>query len=146
MRKTKAKPQAKAKQVLLPITEAGFDAFIKTLVKTYKLPNEEHAAAVVANRIQHLPVDQAYVSLEHLAHCVLKNVAYQVAQSKSRLIQHKMQIEQLEAALKVNPLDQQALDHLEAAIKEGSTYAQEAFDRLHSLKLVPDAPQASSQA
>jgi hypothetical protein len=114
-------------KIMLPVTEEAFDLLVNDLVQEYKLPNLEHAAAVIANRIMHLPADQADVVPEYLAHCVLKNVAYQIAQSKGRMLAHKSQVDILAAELKINPLNQEATDALEKAASEGSEYAKKAL-------------------
>jgi len=95
-------------------------------VKQFKLPNAEHATAVVANRIMHLPPDQDTTTMEYLGACVRKNVAYQVAESQGRRIAHKIQVDMIVTELKANPLNQQAMDALEKAVNEGSEYAKQA--------------------
>jgi len=127
----------KSNKILLPQTAKEFDALVKTLVTKYKLPTSDHAAAVVANRIMHLPPEQAYTTLEHLGECVLKNVAYQVAKSKGSMIQHKMQVDMIAAELKNNPLNQEAWDALESAVKEGSAYAKTVQDKCLGSKPTP---------
>ncbi len=124
----------KKNQILLPQSPKEFDALVKKLVKKYKLPNEDHASAVLANRIMHLPVDQATVTLEYLGNCILKNVAFQVAQAHSTKIQHKMQVDQIVAALNVNPNDQQAIDALQKAINDGSEYAKTALEKIDQIE------------
>lgn len=129
------KTTKREKLIFLPRSEFEFDELVKRLVKRFKLPSIEHASAILANRIMHLPPDQAVVTEEYLGHCVIKNIAYQVAQAKGSLIQHKMQIDQIEAELKNNPFNQQALDALEKAAGEGSKLALEVLK-----KYKPDAP------
>jgi hypothetical protein len=114
---------------LVPITEDEFDELVKEVIERYKLPNREHAEAVIANRICHLPPDQALVSLEYLGHCVIKNIAYQIAQNRGQKMNHKIQIDQLDSILTNNPLDQQALDALSKASEEGSEYAKEILNK-----------------
>lgn len=109
--------------IFLPTTEKDFESLVKILVKKYKLPDHDHAAAVLANEIQHLPREQATTTLEYLGHCILKNISYQLARSISSRIGHKTQCDQLGNILKANPNDQQARDSLEKAVKEGSEYA-----------------------
>jgi hypothetical protein len=128
------------KKILLPTTEKAFDRLIKVLVKKYKLPSEEHATAVVARQIMHLPVDQATTTLEYLGHCVLKNMAYQLAQSKGRGVQHRSQIDQLVAELTSDPANQQAMDHLEQAISDGSEYAKLALEKIRPSSGASDEP------
>ncbi len=117
------KPQAD--EVVLPQTEKEFDVLVRKLVKKFKLPNEEHAAVVVANRIMHMPPDQATVTLEYLGNCVRKNVAYQVASAKGSKISHRVQVDALVANLKANLNDQQSRDALQKAANDGSDYAKE---------------------
>ncbi len=115
------------KKVLLPTTPDLFDKLVDRVVAKYNLPERDHAAAVIANRMMHLPPDQAYCTEQYLAHCVLKNVAYQVAQSKGSQIQHKMQIDALAAALTADPLNQEVIDALEKAANQGSEYAKKVL-------------------
>lgn len=117
--------------MFFPTTEEAFDRLIHKLVVKYKLPNEEHAAVVVANRIMHLPPDQATATLDYLGHCVLKNIAYQVAQTKAQKISHKMQIDQLISNLTANINDQQSRDALQMAASQGSEYAHECLGQLN---------------
>lgn len=124
------KSLTKVTRVLLPQTEGQFDDLIRFLVRTYNLPDEEHAAVVVANRIRHSAVDQAYVTMDSLAQAVQRNIAYQVAESKGSKISHKLQVENLKALLKTEPNNQQAVDALEAAKNEGSTLAAEALEEI----------------
>lgn len=126
-------PQAK---IYFPQTEKEFDQLVKKVVRQYKLPNVEHAAVVIANRIMHLPPDQAMTTMEYLGHCVKKNIAYQVASAKGSQISHKMQVNQLVANLKSNINDQQSRDALKKASDEGSVYASQMFNELFEEKPV----------
>lgn len=117
------------KLIYLPTTEKDFDKLIKVLVKKYKLPSKEHATAVVAMRIMHLPPEQATCTLEYLGHSVLKNMAYQVAEHKTKMVRHKMQVDQLDALLKANPHDQEVLDQLDKEVQAGSEYAKEVMSK-----------------
>ena len=117
-------------QIMLPTTEDQFDNLITALCEMYALPNKEHAAAVVANRIMHLPADQATSTMKYLGHSVLKNIAYQVAQSKGMRVAHKVQVDQLIQTLKATPNDQQSRDALQKAINEGSDYAKAELEKL----------------
>lgn len=112
-------------QILLPITDESFESLIDQLMAFYPLPNREHASAVVAQRIMHLPPTQATCTLEYLADCVWKNAAYQLAENRSKKANQKMQIDQIDAFLKNDPNNQQALDALAKAADEGSDYAKE---------------------
>lgn len=122
-------------KITLPQTEADFDALVKKLAKKYHLPNEEHAAAVLANRIQQMPPDQATTTIEYLGACIQKNISYQIARSKSQKIQHKEQIDNIVSFLNENPNDMQAFDALQKAANEGSAYAKE---QLAGLETIPE--------
>ncbi len=114
--------------VVLPTTPTAFDALVDRLAKRYKFENKEHVAAIVANKIQTLPPDQATCTLEYLGHCVMKSMAYLVAREKSQEINHRAQIEVIEAALKANPNNQEALDALEKAANDGSDLAKSVLE------------------
>jgi hypothetical protein len=131
------------KTIDLPTTEESFNGLINTLVKKYRLPNWEHAAAVVANRIMHLPPDQATTTERYLAHCVLKNIAYQVAQARGQRVAHKGQCDELAARLKAEPNNQEARDTLQKAANEGSDYAKGILAKIDEplLKAVPTPAQ-----
>ena len=117
------------KTIFVPRTSDEFHAIVAQLMKRYKFQNASHVAAVVANRIQHLPPDQATTTLKYLGDCVIKNMAYQVAQYEGSKIQHEMQIDQWIAAMHSNPDDNQARDNIEKAINAGSTYAKEQLNK-----------------
>lgn len=139
MSKQPLKNVKKKTEIYLPTSEEAFDELVEAIVKIWKLPSVEHAAAVIAIRISHMPPDQATTTMEYLAHCVIKNIAYQVAQAKGAKGKHKMEIDQLDALLQSNPYDQHALDALEKAVKDGSTYAKGVLD-----KYTPSEPTAVS--
>lgn len=119
-------------EIFLPTTEGAFDVLVAELVEHFKLPSAEHCAAVVANRIQHMPPDVATTTRRALGHCVLKNVAYQIAQARSQKLTHQAQVDQLTALLTANPLDQQAWDALDKAVADGSDYALDARSQLNA--------------
>lgn len=133
---------SKNKVVDLPITEDQFNNLITHLVKKYELPNWDHAAAVVANRIMHLPPDQATTTERYLSQCVLKNIAFQVAQARGQRISHMNQVEELVSVLKAEPNNQQARDTLQKAANEGSPHAKAALEKIEGpgLTLVPSKP------
>jgi hypothetical protein len=110
-------------KVALPLTEDDFKALVDRVVKKYKFPNWDHAAAVIASRIAHSDVDQFQISIEYLGHCVWRNVAYQLATSMLSKMKHTAQVDEVISAIKSNPFDQQALDALDKAIADGSEYA-----------------------
>lgn len=136
-------------QVFLPTTDKEFDALVKAVVKKFKLKNSDHAGAVIANRIMHLPPDNATTTLEYLGACVLKNIAFQVAQNRGRGIQHRMEVDDLAATLTADPLNHEARDKLEGAAAAGSEYAKKALKTIcppqpHEAALAP-VPDESTQ-
>lgn len=114
-------------RVMVPTTVDEYNALVKVLVKKYKLPNSEHASVVIGNSIRHLPPHQAMTTYKYLGHCVLKNMAYQLAGDVCSKITHKTQIDNIVQMLMTHPNDQQAIDALEAAAKDGSEYAKEVL-------------------
>lgn len=121
------------RKIILPQTEAQFESLVATIVKKYKLPNKDHAAAVIANRIMHLPPEQATTTLQYLGHCVLKNISFQLAKSQGSKAAHISQVDELFATLTADKNDQQARDALEKAANEGSPYAKEALNKLDGI-------------
>lgn len=119
----------KQQYIMLPRTEKEFDELVNKVCAKYKLENKEHAASVIAIRISHMPPDQATATLEYFGHCVIKNIAYQIAQNRCEKIQHKQQILALEELLKANPNDQQAIDALQKAASAGSELAKQTLDK-----------------
>lgn len=117
----------KQKRMYLPKTEKEFDLLVKVLMKKYKFEDPDQVASVLANRIQHLPPDQAMTTLEYLGDCVFKNIAYNVAVLKAKTLNAKNSLNLIESALKTNNNDQQALDALK-------TYADQ--DILNSRELM----------
>ena len=137
-----------ARTVSLPTTEDEFNFFISRIVKRYKLPNWDHAAAVIANRIMHLPPDQATTTEKYLAGCVLKNIAYQVAQARGSRIAHHAQIDELIANLKADPNNQQSRDQIQKAANDGSEYAKARLAEFDKPKLtaVPTVEEVTSES
>lgn len=119
-----------SRNVRLPITMAGFDELVTKVVKKYKLPDSNHAAAVISVAIRHLPTTQAHAPLSYFGDYVLKNLANYIANLKSEGIKHKAQVEQLESILRADPGNQQARDELQKAANEGSVLANETLLRL----------------
>jgi hypothetical protein len=113
--------------LLVPQSEIDFDELVDELVRRFELPDKTHAAVVLANTIQRLPADQCYSTLNHFGNCILKSIGYSVALHKSRMLNQRQQIDVIAQTLKSNPHDQQALDALESASKEGSEYAKEVL-------------------
>lgn len=118
------------RKIPLPRTQTEFKTLVDKVVEKYDLPNKDHAAAVIGIAITHTARDQAFVTMDHLGYSVIRNIAYQVAQSTVSEMNHKNQIDQLSAMLSSDPFNQQALDQLEKASKEGSDYAKEALTKL----------------
>lgn len=135
------------KPINLPTTEHAFDLLVKEVIDRYNLPDSDHAAAIIAQRIMHTKVDEATTTLRYLGHSVLRNIAFQVAQSKGSKIAHRHQIDDLVSQLKANPNDQQVRDALVKAVNEGSEYAKEKVDGLDLplAKSPEDAGQKASQ-
>lgn len=117
-------------KVKLPTTEAEYDALIDRLLKKYRLKDRQHAGAILSVAIRHLPPHQAYCTLDYLGHSILKNLAYQLANHRSQVLQHEIQVKQLETMLAADPNNQQALDELEKAAREGSLAAKGALERV----------------
>jgi hypothetical protein len=111
--------------LLLPQSEAQFDELVEELAVRYHVSDKTHVAVVLGNQIQRLPPEQCFSTLDYLGHSILKSIAYSVALHKTRIMSQKAQIDHIAAILKANPYDQQALDALETASKEGSEYAKE---------------------
>lgn len=119
----------KKNHVLFPVTDAQFDALVDAVCARFNLTNREHAESVIAIRISHLPPDQASATLEYFGHCVIKNIAFQLAQARCSRAQHKVQIDNIDAVLTASPCDQQALDALQKAVDQGSEYAKKVLDK-----------------
>jgi len=120
---------SESESFILPTTKEELNELLDELVSRYKLPNREHAQAVVCNQIQRMPPEQALSSLQFLGHCILKNIAYNLARATTSEMHHKLQIDEMAAHLKTQPHDQQALDELQKAVNEGSAYAKEILDQ-----------------
>lgn len=117
-------------KIPLPTTEAEFNKLVDKLVKRYKLKHREHAAAVVCERIGHLPPTQAYSTVKYFGDCIKKNLAYQFSRNQSKKIEHELQVDQIVAALESDPNNLQAFDALEKAINDGSPYAKAQMEKL----------------
>lgn len=115
----------KTDNILLPQTEEEFEELVDELVLRYTVKDRTHVAVVLANQIQRFPADQYLTTIEFLGGMILKSIAYSVALHKSRTLSQRHQIDLIAAQLKYNPLDQQALDALETASKDGIEYAKE---------------------
>lgn len=120
----------------LPTTPEDFESLVDKVVLEFNLPKRDHAVAVIANRIMHLPVDQCTTTLQYLGGCVRKNLAYQVAQAAGKNTAHRTQIDELVLIIKNEPNNMQAIDALDKAANDGSTYAKEALEKLN-LELNP---------
>lgn len=124
------------KKRMVPRTKEEFDEVVRLLTETFPLSDSKHTEAVVAQRLQHLPVDQGFYTLNHLGNCVLRNMTFFLCQSISQNMAHEAQIRDLESLLTVDPLNQQARDALEKAAKEGSPFARDALERIFPKEFV----------
>lgn len=118
------------RKVKLPTTLQAFDDLVTLVGRKYKLEDLNHAAAIIAGAIQHLPPTQAYVTYEYLGHYVIKNIANYVAKHKSQTLQHEHQINLLVSLLETDPGDTEARDKLQTAANQGSTLAKDALSKL----------------
>jgi len=126
--KNKKPPKAISAKVKMPITLVEFEQIVDSIANKQSLTDTDQIRAIVANRIMHLPIDQITVDADYFENCVLKSVAYVVARNVNTQMTHRLQIDQLDAALKASPTDQQARDHLFKAAEEGSEYAKLVYD------------------
>lgn len=128
--------------VLVPQTEEEFDDLVIVIGNMTESENFEHVEAVLADRIQRMPPDQAFTTYDYLAQCVWKSRGYLLARARAQKIQSKMQVDEIAAHLKVDPNDQQAIDQLEQAAKAGNTYAQQVLDNCNKTEKVVSICQA----
>lgn len=128
----------------LPTTEKAFDMLVDEVCDRYNIVNKEHAAAVIANRIMHLPVDQATTTLRYMGSCVRKNISYQIAQAKGSRIAHVHQIDDIVQVLKTDPNNAEARDALVKAAADGSAYANEQIAKLDA-PLAPPSEDTQAQ-
>lgn len=117
-------------KVWLPNIGEEFDAIVATLMEHYGFTDPDRVGAILANRIQHLPVDQSTTTLEYLGGCVRKSIAYDLARLKAQEIGHKLEVGQLVAMLKANPNDDEPRNHLQMAADAGSKLAKQALKEL----------------
>jgi hypothetical protein len=119
-------------KIVIPQNAKEFDSLVNKVCKKFKFKNKEHAAAVIANRIQHMPVDECTTTLEYFGACIKRNIGYQVAQNRALEMQHEQAISQLEAVLKTEPNNQQALDELQKFADKGSDLAKAILTKVIS--------------
>lgn len=120
-------------EILLPTTEKEFDDLVDQVMATFpRIPERDHAIAVISVAIRHLPNDQATTTLQYLGNTILKTLANHVANFKGEKVKHETQVNQLANLLVTNPNDAQALDQLEKWANEGSIYAKEALRKFES--------------
>lgn len=125
---TIAKVKTPTALFFVPTTQAEFDTLIKKVKKTYKqIQNMEHAEAVIANRIQHLPPDVATTTIQYLGFCVIKNMAWQLADSRGKTLHHKSQIDDFYQQWIQDPANAKAYDAIAKAALDGSAYASETL-------------------
>lgn len=117
-------------RVKLPTTDAEYESLLTRLMEKYSLKDRLHADGIVSMTIRHLPRDQATATLDYFGACIIKNMAHQLAEHRAKTIQHGMQVKHLEDLLKTEPNNQQAMDELEKAAREGSQAAKDALERL----------------
>lgn len=117
-------------KVFLPRTLEEFEELVDKVCTKFKLPQRDHAAAVISVAIRHLPNDSAVTTLDYLGHTVLKNMANTICNHKASVLQHNSQVQMLFEKLQHDPNDNQARDELEKAAREGSKVAQEALEKL----------------
>ena len=117
-------------RVKLPTTLEEYESLLDRVIAKFKLTDRHHAKALMAMAIKHTTVTDAYTTLDYLGHYILHNIAWYVADNVSKTLQHKAQVEQLEAILKTDPNNQQAMDALQKAANEGSEDAKSAIERL----------------
>lgn len=124
-----------SRKLRLPVTLDGFDILVASVVKRYKLIDAHHAAAIISVAIRHLPNDQAYVTLDYLGQCVLKNLANYVADHKANTMRHEDKVSQLAQMLTSDPHNFQARDELQKAANEGSVQAKAAIAKFEAEKV-----------
>lgn len=120
-------------KVVVPTSMQAFDDLVNKVFDRYKrygLVDKEHCAGIISVTIRHLPNDQAFTTLDHLGHTVIKNIANYVCEQKGTRIQHEVQIRVRKDKLRENPNDGQARDELVKAANEGSTFAKAALEEL----------------
>lgn len=120
---------------LLPTTLDDFDLLVASVVKRYKLKDAHHAAAIISVAIRHLPNDQAYVTLDYLGQCVMKNLANYIADHKANNMRHEDKVNQLAQMLLTDPNNFQVRDELQKAANEGSKSAQAAIAKFEAEKV-----------
>lgn len=121
-----------SKVIFLPRTPEEFDKLVDRVCKRFNLIERGHAAAVISVAIRHIDNNTATTTVEYLGHSVLKNIANQIANMKSQVIQHETQVLSLFDLLTNDPGNQQARDELEKAANEGSKAAKSALEKLQN--------------
>ncbi len=117
-------------QIFLPRTLEEFDSLVDSLVEMYSLPDKRHAAVQLAVRITHMPPEQATTTRKYLGHCIIKNLAYNIAEHKRKQMSfeaHEEYVAQLATELTSDPMNGQARDQLEKFAREGSVKAKEVL-------------------
>lgn len=117
-------------RIKLPTTVKEYEELVDKVVKKHKLQDKHHAAAIISVAIRHLPVTEAYTTLDYLGHYVIKNIANFIADHQAKVLRHESEIDQLANILTNDPNDGQARDALVKAKNEGSIYAAAALDKL----------------
>lgn len=117
-------------KIPLPRTPEQFDTLVDRVCSKYGFIDKRHAAAVISTAIQHLPTHQGWTTMQYLSGWISRNIAYFIAKHKTDTISHETHVDQLEAMVKTDPNNQQAIDGLSKAASDGSSYARAALDRL----------------
>src|ERR1035437_7165251 len=127
------------KKLRLPISVEEYDALVARLCKFYSVFEKDHVAAVISVAIRHLPNDQAYTTFDHLAQCVLKQMANHVANHKGELIRHTVQVDNLVTMFKQDPNNNQVIDELTKMATGGFEYAATELAKLEAALKPADA-------
>ena len=124
-------PVTTADAVNWPSSDEELTHVVATLQEMYpKIQNAQHASAIILARAQHAGPHEYETTYTYLANCILKNIAYQYSQRKQKELEHSFQVDQLIALLRFNPDDQEARDHLEKFINDGSVYAKQELAKI----------------
>jgi len=122
-------------QMFVPSTPEAFENIVNDVFHVVKNSDINHVRSVVANRICHLPPDQAMVSADYFAHCVIKSMSYSVAMNQISQMKAEVTVEQLDSVLTTEPGNQQARDDLQKLVDLGNDSAKAVFK-----KHFPDLP------
>jgi hypothetical protein len=132
MKKKKVRPAATNLTIpeRLPNSVVEFDSLIDRLMKAYGFTARNHVVATVATRIKHLPIDQSHATLDYFGACVIKNAAFQLADTLLNLVAHQESVQNCVAELTRNPNNAEPRDALMKGALQGSEYARKALKDL----------------